>query len=52
MLFALSAYSAGQANVDEWRLQGKGIAFVEYVDSVLKTRDIYAHAYREELGLR
>ena len=39
---------------DEWRAQGKGIAFAEtreYVDSVLKTRDIYAHAYRQELGL-
>jgi soluble lytic murein transglycosylase len=51
---ALAAYNAGQANVDEWRAQGKGIAFAEtreYVDSVLKTREIYAHAYREELGL-
>jgi soluble lytic murein transglycosylase len=51
---ALAAYNAGQANVDEWRAQGKRIAFAEtreYVDSVLKTRDIYAHAYRKELGL-
>ena len=34
--------------------QGKGIAFAEtreYVDAVLETRDIYAHAYRRELGL-
>jgi soluble lytic murein transglycosylase len=54
MRLALAAYNAGQANVDEWRAQGKGIAFAEtreYVDSVLKTRDIYAHAYRKELGL-
>jgi soluble lytic murein transglycosylase len=54
MRLALAAYNAGQANVDEWRAQGKGIAFAEtraYVDSVLKTRDIYAHAYRRELGL-
>jgi soluble lytic murein transglycosylase len=51
---ALAAYNAGQANVDEWRAQGKGIGFAEtreYVDSVLKTRDIYAHAYRKELRL-
>ena len=51
---ALAAYNAGQANVDEWRAQGREIAFAEtrtYVDSVLKTRDIYAHAYRRELGL-
>jgi soluble lytic murein transglycosylase len=54
MRLALAAYNAGQANVDEWRAQGKGIAFAEtreYVDSVLQTRDIYAHAYRKELGL-
>jgi soluble lytic murein transglycosylase-like protein len=54
MRLALAAYNAGQANVDEWRARGKGIAFAEtreYVDSVLKTRDIYAHAYRKELGL-
>jgi soluble lytic murein transglycosylase len=51
---ALAAYNAGQANVDEWRAQGKGIVFTEtreYVDAVLKTRDIYADAYRKELGL-
>jgi soluble lytic murein transglycosylase len=51
---ALAAYNAGQANVDEWRAQGKGIVFTEtreYVDSVMKTRDIYADAYRKELGL-
>ena len=54
MRLALAAYNAGQANVDEWGAQGKGIAFAEtrkYVDSVLKTRDVYAHAYRKELGL-
>jgi soluble lytic murein transglycosylase len=35
---ALAAYNAGQANVDEWRAQGKGIVFTEtreYVDSVM-----------------
>jgi soluble lytic murein transglycosylase len=51
---ALAAYNAGQANVDEWRAQGEGIVFTEtreYVDSVMKTRDIYADAYRKELGL-
>jgi soluble lytic murein transglycosylase len=52
---ALAAYNAGQANVDAWRAAGKGIVFPEtreYVDSVLATRDIYADAYAEELGLR
>jgi soluble lytic murein transglycosylase len=51
---ALAAYNAGQTNVDEWLAQGGEIAFPEtreYVDSVLETRDIYAHAYRKELGL-
>ena len=51
---ALAAYNAGQANVDGWLAQEKGIAFAEtreYVDSVLETRDIYADAYGKELGL-
>jgi soluble lytic murein transglycosylase len=51
---ALAAYNAGQANVDSWLAQEKGIAFAEtreYVDSVLETRDIYADAYGKELGL-
>jgi soluble lytic murein transglycosylase len=51
---ALAAYNAGQANVDEWIAQGKGIAFEEtrgYVDSVLELRDVYARAYGSELGL-
>jgi soluble lytic murein transglycosylase len=51
---ALAAYNAGQANVDSWRAEGKGIVFPEtreYVDSVLETRDIYADAYADELGL-
>jgi soluble lytic murein transglycosylase len=51
---ALAAYNAGQANVDSWRAEGKGIVFPEtreYVDSVLETRDIYAEAYAKELGL-
>ena len=52
---ALAAYNAGQANVDAWLAAGKGIEFPEtreYVDSVLETRDVYADAYAEELGLR
>ena len=51
---ALAAYNAGQANVDGWLAAGKGIEFPEtrdYVDSVLELRDIYADAYRSELGL-
>jgi soluble lytic murein transglycosylase len=54
MKLALAAYNAGQANVDSWRAEGKGIVFPEtreYVDSVLETRDIYADAYADELGL-
>ena len=51
---ALAAYNAGQANVDEWRAENKGIAFTEtrqYVDEVLAARDIYAKTYADELGL-
>ena len=51
---ALAAYNAGQANVDEWRAENKGIAFPEtrqYVDEVLAARDIYAKTYADELGL-
>jgi soluble lytic murein transglycosylase len=51
---ALAAYNAGQANVDSWRANGKGLVFPEtreYVDSVLATRDVYAEAYANELGL-
>jgi soluble lytic murein transglycosylase len=51
---ALAAYNAGQANVDGWLAQGKGIEFPEtreYVDNVLELRDIYADAYGDELGL-
>jgi len=51
---ALAAYNAGQANVDSWLAQGKDIEFPEtreYVDAVLETRDVYAHAYADELGL-
>jgi soluble lytic murein transglycosylase len=51
---ALAAYNAGQANVDSWIAEGKGIQFPEtrhYVDTVLELRDIYARAYEHELGL-
>jgi peptidoglycan lytic transglycosylase len=51
---ALAAYNAGQANVDTWRAEGKGIVFPEtreYVDAVLETREVYADAYAKELGL-
>lgn len=51
---ALAAYNAGQANVDEWRRDHKGIAFAEtrqYVDEVLHARAVYADVYADELGL-
>ena len=51
---ALAAYNAGQRNVDRWRSAGRGIGFAEtrgYVRRVLEMRDVYARAYRSELGL-
>ncbi len=50
----LAAYHAGQGNVDRWRADGTGIGFSEtrsYVADVLRIRDVYADAYRSELGL-
>ena len=51
---ALAAYNAGQANVDRWVDEGKGIAFEEtrdYVDAVIDLRSAYRHGYATELGL-
>ena len=51
---ALAAYNAGQANVDRWRDEGRGIQFAEtrhYVERVLELKAIYADAYPSELGL-
>jgi soluble lytic murein transglycosylase len=51
---ALAAYNAGQANVDKWLAQNRGIAFPEtrqYVDEVLQAKDVYARTYAGELGL-
>jgi soluble lytic murein transglycosylase len=55
MRLALAAYHAGQANVDEWLRDDRGIVFPEtraYVDEVERVRQVYASAYRDELGLR
>ena len=51
---ALAAYNAGQANVDEWIAEDKGIEFPEtrqYVDEVMELRDVYAKSYKDDLGL-
>jgi soluble lytic murein transglycosylase len=55
MRLALAAYHAGQGNVDDWLASGRGIAFPEtrdYVDEVERVRQVYADAYRAELGLQ
>jgi soluble lytic murein transglycosylase len=45
---ALAAYHAGQGNVDEWLRRGGEIEFAEtreYVDDVLRVREIYRDVY-------
>jgi soluble lytic murein transglycosylase len=49
---ALAAYNAGQENVDEWRRDGKGIAFSEtrqYVKRVEHLKSLYRRGYSKEL---
>src|SRR6266487_6460184 len=50
---ALAAYNAGQQNVDEWRREGRGIAFSEtrhYVKRVERLKTLYRRGYAGELG--
>ena len=50
---ALAAYNAGQENVDEWRREGRGIAFSEtrhYVKRVERLKTLYRRGYAGELG--
>jgi soluble lytic murein transglycosylase len=50
---ALAAYNAGQENVDEWRRDGRGIAFSEtrhYVKRVERLKTLYRRGYAGELG--
>jgi soluble lytic murein transglycosylase len=50
---ALAAYNAGQENVDEWRRDGRGIAFAEtrhYVKRVEHLKTLYRRGYGKELG--
>jgi soluble lytic murein transglycosylase len=50
---ALAAYNAGQENVDEWRRDGKGIAFAEtrhYVGRVEHLKTLYRRGYGKQLG--
>ena len=49
---ALAAYNAGQDNVDQWRADGKGIAFAEtrhYVNRVEHLKVLYRRGYRSQL---
>ena len=51
----LAAYHAGQGSVDHWRAEGLGIPFPAtraYVRNVERLRQVYADAYRAELGLQ
>jgi soluble lytic murein transglycosylase len=50
---ALAAYNAGQENVDSWRAEGKGIAFLEtrhYIKRVEHLKTLYRRGYGSQLG--
>lgn len=52
MRLTLAAYHAGPGNVDEWLDRGSGIEFAEtreYVNEVMRVRDVYAKAYPDVL---
>jgi soluble lytic murein transglycosylase len=49
----LAAYNAGQGNVDQWISKGQSIQFPEtnaYVQRVEDLKEVYRHAYPNELG--
>jgi soluble lytic murein transglycosylase len=49
---ALAAYNAGEATVDRWLAEGRGIAAGDvraYVDKVERTKKVYRHAYGGDL---
>ncbi|MFQ5425819.1 MAG: lytic transglycosylase domain-containing protein [Gaiellales bacterium] len=50
---ALAAYNAGQANVDRWLAEDRGIAFPEtrdFVHDVLELQEVYDRAYGSRIA--